>query len=150
MKEIPIIKSTCYGNNFVIVDETREPVLTETEKSMFAFQATDMNYGVGSDNFILIQSCDEETLTDINNNRRYWKKAPDSRIADYIFRMFEPNGVEAFCCANGLMCIANYLYKRCGIESARIMTEIPTARPNVVSIGTISKDEKQGTKKGNV
>lgn len=140
MKEVPILKYTSYGNNFVIVDETQEPVLAEAEKSKFAYQATDINYGVGSDNFLVIQPCNLETLSDINNNRHYWDKAPDSKNADYIFRMFEPNGVEAFCCANGLMCIANYLNNRYGIESTRIMTEIPTPTPNVVSVGTLSNN----------
>jgi diaminopimelate epimerase len=140
MKRIPILKYTSYGNNFVIVDEIRKPVLTETEKSKFAFEATDINYGVGSDNFILIQPCSQEILTEINENRHYWDNAPDSGTADYIFRMFEPNGVEAFCCANGLMCLANYLNKRYDVASTRIMTEIPTATPNVVSIGMNPKD----------
>ena len=140
MKEVPILKYTSYGNNFVIVDETQEPVLTEAEKSKFAYQATDINYGVGSDNFLVIQSCNLETLTDINSNRHYWDKAPDSKNADYIFRMFEPDGVEAFCCANGLMCIANYLNNRDDNGAAGKPTEIPTATPNVVSIGTLSNN----------
>ena len=36
MKDVPILKYTSYGNNFVIVDETQEPILTEAEKSEFA------------------------------------------------------------------------------------------------------------------
>jgi diaminopimelate epimerase len=100
-----------------------------------------MNYGVGSDNFLLIQPCNLQILNEINNHRHYWEKAPDWKKADHVFRMFEPNGVEAFCCANGLMCIADYLNKRYGVESTRIMTEIPTATPNVVTIGTFSNGE---------
>ncbi|MFC1821813.1 diaminopimelate epimerase [Thermodesulfobacteriota bacterium] len=141
MKSVPFLKYTSYGNNFVIVDESRTPILTEPEKSGFAYQATNINFGVGSDNFLVIQSCNDETLRAIHNSRRYWSELPDARMADYIFRMFEPDGVEAFCCANGLMSIAHYLKLRYGVDSARIMTEVPTACPNVVSIGTNLKNE---------
>lgn len=135
-KEIPIIKYTSYGNNFVILDETQKPILTESEKSRFAYQATNINYGIGSDNFLIMQSCRPEILKGINNVRHYWEDLPDAMSADYIFRMFEPDGEEAFSCGNGLMSIAAYLFKQYGAESARIMTEIPTPRPRVVSIGT--------------
>jgi diaminopimelate epimerase len=140
MKYVPILKYTANGNNFVIVDETQGHVLTETEKSKFAYQATNINYGVGSDNFLLIQPCKPETLHDINSTRHFWDKTPEPKNTDFIFRMFEPDGVEAFCCANGLMCIANYLNHRYDIASARIMTEIPTATPTVISIGTFSNN----------
>ena len=136
MKQVPFIKYTSYGNNFVILDETRESILTETEKSKFAYQATNINFGVGSDNFLIIQPCTPEVLRDINHTRNYWRDLPDSMAADYIFRMFEPDGVEAFSCGNGLMSIADYLCRQYGAQNARMLTEIPTARPKVVSIGT--------------
>jgi len=139
MKNVPFFKSTSYGNNFVIVDETQTPILAEPEKSRFAYQATNINYGIGSDNFLIVQPCRPEILRGIHKARQYWDELPDARTADYIFRMFEPNGVESFCCGNGLMCIAQYLNHRYGIESAQVMTEIPTPRPNVVSIGTHPK-----------
>jgi len=140
MKNVPFFKSTSYGNNFVIVDETHSPILKEPEKSAFAYQATNINYGVGSDNFLIIQSCKPEILSRIHKVRHYWDNLPDAKSADYIFRMFEPNGVEAFSCANGLLCIAQYLNHRYGIESAQVMTEIPTSTPKVVSIGTHPKN----------
>ncbi len=138
MKKIEFVKYTSNGNNFVIVDETTTGMLQETEKSFFAFQATNTNYGIGCDNFLVIQGCTDEILKDINNTRHYWTNLPNSKDANYIFRMFEPDGQEAFCCANGLICIADYLYYTYGVESARIFTEIPTSKPKVVSIGTDS------------
>ena len=140
MRSIPFTKYTVYGNNFVIVDEIVEPVFREAEKSDFSYQATNICFGIGSDNFLVIQPCRPEILIDINSTRRYWRKIPDSNRADFIFRMFEPDGEEAFCCGNGLMCVANYLYHRYGIDSARIMTEIPFATPNVITIGTESDE----------
>jgi diaminopimelate epimerase len=135
MKRVPIIKYTLYGNNFVILDETREFVLK------FAYPATNINFGVGSDNFLIIQRCTPETLEEINMVRNYWTDLPDSTDADYIFRMFEPDGVEAFSCGNGLMSIADYLFRQYGVNSARILTEIPTTRPKVVSVGTDPEKE---------
>ena len=141
MKHVPFVKYTSYGNNFVILDETREPVLTETEKSKFAYQATNINFGVGSDNFLIIQPFTPQILSDINATRNYWKYLPDSIHADYLFRMFEPDGVEAFSCGNGLMSVADYLFRRYGVQQAKMLTEIPTGTPKVVSIGTDPKKE---------
>ena len=141
MKLIPFIKYTSYGNNFVILDETRESVLTEEEKSKFAYQATNINFGVGSDNLLIIQPCTPQILNDINRTRNYWSDLPDSMNADYIFRMFEPDGVEAFSCGNGLMSVADYLFRQYGSREARMLTEIPTAKPKVVSIGTDPEKE---------
>lgn len=136
MKEIPFVKYTLHGNKFVIIDETENLILSEEEKSRFAYQATDIYYGIGSDNFLVVQACTPEILNKINESRNYWKELPRSDDADFIFRMFEPDGKEALCCGNGLLCISNYLYKKYGITTARIMTEIPRSVPKVLSIGT--------------
>ena len=136
MKQVPFSKLTSFGNNFVIVDEIHGIILSEIEKSDFAYQATNMNFGIGSDNFLIVQSCTSDTLKAINKVRGYWETPPDSDSADFIFRMFEPDGEEAFSCGNGLMSIAKYLFNQYGIESARIMTEIPTPEPKIITIGT--------------
>jgi diaminopimelate epimerase len=135
VKRIAFVKYTSYGNNFVIVDETGSSKLTELEKSSFAYQATDVCYGVGSDNFLVLQRSRSELFREINTFRNYWEELPDADCADYVFRMFEPDGAESFSCGNGLLCIADYLHARYGIQSARIMTELPTAEPKVVTIG---------------
>ena len=140
-KNIPFVKYTCYGNNFVIVDETVKQILSEEEKSRFSYQATNTFFGIGCDNLLVVQRCTDGVLSEINEARNYWDTTPDSSKADFIFRMFEPNGDEAFSCGNGLMSIANYLYQRYGTESAKIMTEVPFATPRVITIGT---DPKEG------
>ena len=144
MKQVPFIKYTSYGNNFVILDETRTSALTEIEKSKFAYQATNINFGVGSDNFLVIQPCTPQILNEINETRNYWSDLPDSSRADYIFRMFEPDGVEAYSCGNGLMSIADYLFRQYGLQAARMLTEIPTREPKIVSIGTDPAKETTG------
>lgn len=148
INEVPFLKYTSHGNNFVMIDETNVQILTEVDKSKFAYQTTNINYGVGSDNFIVIQSCKPKTLLEINNNHQYWDELPDSMAAAFIFRMFEPSGEEALSCANGLMCVANYLFSRYGIHSARIMTEIPTSRPKVVTIGSHQQSSTNWTHLG--
>jgi diaminopimelate epimerase len=135
LKTVPFSKYTSFGNSFVIIDESMGPILSEEAKSRFAFQATNEYFGVGSDNLLVIERCTEEVLAKINRSRKYWKTPPRLDCADYVFRMFEPDGSEAFSCGNGLMCVASHLYLRYGIECARVMTEIPVPKPNVVCIG---------------
>ena len=136
MRKIPFIKFTAYGNNFVILDETHSQLLSEPDKSSFAFQATNMYYGIGSDSFLVIQQYTPDILQDINDSHHYWEQIPDSPEAEYIFRIFEKNGEESSSCGNGLVCVANYMHHRYGIELARIVTEIPMSTPKVVIIGT--------------
>lgn len=137
---LEFVKETSFGNNFVIVDETRHPVLPEEQKRKFAYLATNQSFGIGCDNFLVIQRCTPQVLDEINAYNHYWDGRPDTQGAEYIFRMFEPDGSEAFSCGNGLMCVANYLLNQHGVESARIMTEVPTAQPKTVSIGS-QRDE---------
>ncbi len=135
MKTIPFYKYTSLGNNFVIVDETEGSVLSEEAKSQFAFYATNMSYGVGADNFLVIQKCSSEVLSDIDRDSGYWPMKPDTGGADFIFRMFEPDGTEALSCGNGLMCISHHLSLRYGITNATILTELPTGKPKLVDLG---------------
>lgn len=136
MQKVPFVKYTSNGNSFVIVDEVVESFLNEKEKSSFAFHATNEYFGIGSDNLLVIQSAKKKTLLEINAYRHYWAELPDPNGADFIFRMFEPSGEEAFCCGNGLLCIANYLYHRYGIDATTILTEIPLSQPKAIVIGT--------------
>ncbi|MEH6577330.1 MAG: diaminopimelate epimerase [Amphritea sp.] len=135
MQLIPFVKYTSCGNNFVIVDETENSILTEAEMSRFAHQATNISFGVGCDNLLVIQRCDTATLEAIGRSRPYWQSTPDASQADFIFRMFEPSGEEALCCGNGLMCVASHLYQQHGIDAATIMTEIPFTEPKTITIG---------------
>ncbi|MFT6984451.1 MAG: diaminopimelate epimerase [Psychromonas sp.] len=135
MQLIPFVKYTSCGNSFVIVDETERNFLSEDEMSRFAFQATNISFGVGCDNLLVIQRCNESTLQSIDQSRPYWIQPPQAKKAEFLFRMFEPSGEEALCCGNGLMCIASHLLHQHGISCASIMTEIPLATPKVIKIG---------------
>jgi len=49
--------------------------------------------------------------------------------------MLEPDGNEALSCGNGLLCIADYLFKRYKINQAEIITEIPSVQPKSIKLG---------------
>lgn len=133
MSTIPFVKYTHCGNSFVIVDETSQPYIPEHNKVYFAQQASDVAFGIGSDNLLVIQPFQASVLQNINHAYNYWEKLPTSRNCNYIFRFFDRN--EALTCGNGLLCISSYLYKNYGVESTLIMTEVPLAQPKVISIG---------------
>ncbi|MDJ0783468.1 MAG: hypothetical protein QNJ22_15940 [Desulfosarcinaceae bacterium] len=136
--QLPIVKYTSCGNNFVILDETKGERLSEEDKPKFAYNATNQNFGVGCDNFLVVQACTEEALTKINAAHGYWDEIPNPSSADFVFRMFESDGTEAYSCGNGLMSIAHHLFCSRGMSEASILTEIPTPRPTVITIGTES------------
>lgn len=139
MQEIPFCKLSSFGNNFVVIDEIDSPFLTEAEKQRFADEATNVNFGIGCDNFLVVQRCCKTVLEEINAAHGYWREIPDTNGANLIFRMFEPDGTEAYSCGNGLMCIARYLAGRHGITRTRILTKVPTSTPGAVTIGKETK-----------
>lgn len=137
MKKVPFVKYTACGNKFVIVDEISQTILTEPEKKNFASQATDLYFGIGCDNFLVIQPCKTNILQEINQEHHYWDTLPvfnpDERT--FIFRMFEPDGKEAYSCGNGLLCIAHYLFQTYQLDTVRILTQVPAVVPRLISIG---------------
>ena len=136
MKTVDFQKITSYGNNFVMVDETQGPQIPEEEKSQFACQATNVNFGIGADGVLYIQPCRRDLLAEINDIRGYWDQLPVYPQVDIMFRIFEPDGSESFSCGNGLMCMASFLRQRYHIASTSILTQIPTSQPKVITIGT--------------
>jgi diaminopimelate epimerase len=143
MKKIPFFKYSSCGNNFVVVDLTQEGWLSESALPVFAYQATNMSFGVGSDNLLILQKATKTTLKEIQRVHRYWGALPDVPEDTFIFRMFEPDGEEALCCGNGLMCIARHLHLFHGIDDAAIMTEMPLPTPKMIRIGT--RDDLEGS-----
>jgi diaminopimelate epimerase len=147
VKKVPFFKFTSYGNNFLIVDETQASYLSEIEKTKFACQATNLNFGIGADGVIFLQPCLPPILGKIHEARKYWNHPRHFPDVDLIFRLFEPNGAESFSCGNGLMCVARYLHDRFDILSKRILTQVPTRQPKAISIGT---DPAQGNSWANM
>ena len=75
MQEIDFQKFTSYGNNFIIVDETKGPQLREDEKSRFACQVTNVNFGIGADGVLFLQPYRSDILAAINTTRHYSEPA---------------------------------------------------------------------------
>ena len=148
VNEVNFQKFTAYGNNFVIVDEIHGTQLREDEKSRFACQATNVNFGVGADAVLFLQPCRNDVLAEINDLRGYWDKLPAFPQVDLMFRIFEPNGTESFSCGNGLMCLASFLSRQYNIASTRILTQIPTRQPKVITIGTNSQKNQNWANMG--
>jgi diaminopimelate epimerase len=134
--KISFVKYTSNGNNFVIVDETDKIILSESDKKKFAQKAIDINFGIGCDNFLVLQKFSIEALESINKVRNYWKNIPKPNKAKFIFRMLEPDGNEALSCGNGLLCIADYIFKKYKIDKTDILSEIPCAHPKLITLGT--------------
>lgn len=134
ISSVPFIKYTHCGNSFIIVDEISQFYISEKEKLDFAHQASDVAFGIGADNLLVIQPFRTDVLKKINCAYNYWDNLPIVKNCDFIFRFFDKN--ESFTCGNGLLCIASYLHNRYGILNTHIMTEIPLSQPNVISIGS--------------
>ena len=136
MSTIPFVKYTHCGNNFVIVDELSQPHIPEREKPLFAYQASDVSFGIGSDGLLVIQPFNTDVVQAIDNTYGYWDTLPVvTANCDYIFRLFESNMREALACGNGLLCIISYLYERYAIDNAYNNDEVPLAQPNIIAIG---------------
>lgn len=148
MRSINFTKYTSCGNNFVIIDELDGQVVAEDEWTSVAFSATNPYFGVGSDNLLVIQRASAEKLKDINRARNYWDEVPVVPEDCLIFRMFEPDGEEAFCCGNGLMSIAHHLRSRHNLTAASIVTEIPRETPRVVTLGSMGTGERSWVELG--
>lgn len=135
MNSIPFVKYTASGNNFVIIDCLDGTPPRERELPALAARATNVNFGIGCDNLLVVQPCNRSTLEAINEAHGYWDTIPNPERAELLFRMFEPDGEEAFCCGNGLMSIADYLYRRYATRDSSIMVELPLLWPSIRRIG---------------
>jgi len=139
--KIPFVKYTSYGNNFIIVNEIRGSIIPEQQLAVCAARVTNGCFGVGADSLIIIQQCNKSVLEKINQHKQYWAVTPDFLNADYIFRMFEPNGDEALNCGNGLLALSNYFFHNTHQNKINIITEIPSSTPCIRTIGTDDKNK---------
>jgi diaminopimelate epimerase len=76
------------GNDFVIIDEMKGPVTSDSDRSKLSRILCDRHFGIGADGIFFVE------------------KAKD---ADGSMRLFEQDGGEADMCGNGIRCVASYL-----------------------------------------
>ena len=133
-------KYSVYGNILIFIDEVSQRQIGESEKSDFACAAINEHLGIGADNLIMLQTYSSALMNEIGEKNKYWKTSPllsAEPDPDYVFRMFEPDGREALCCGNGLVCTAHHLHAHYGVEAARILTEIPSSIPKVRKVEAV-------------
>src|SRR5437870_3800065 len=78
------------GNDFVMVDGFEEK-LDEASLSERAIQLCDRHFGIGADELIVVLP---------------------STVADFRWRIFQPDGSEPESCGNGIRCLARFVYDR--------------------------------------
>lgn len=96
MQQFEIIKCHGSGNDFIMVDISRDPALQQVDWSAFARVASSRTEGIGSDGLLLVE-----------------------RHADGVYGMdmLNPDGTHAEMCGNGIRCVARLAAERGYLES---------------------------------
>lgn len=96
MQQFEIIKCHGSGNDFIMVDISRDPALQQVDWSAFARVASSRTEGIGSDGLLLVE-----------------------RHADGVYGMdmLNPDGTHAEMCGNGIRCVARLAYERGYLDS---------------------------------
>jgi len=87
-KSIKFIKMQGIGNDFVLIDGTKEN-LGGINLESFSIQVCDRHFGIGADGLLVVLP---------------------SEKADYKMRIFNADGSEAEMCGNGIRCFVKYIY----------------------------------------
>ncbi len=90
LKGLKFSKMHGIGNDFVIIDETKEELIPEADKPEACQFLSDRHFGVGSDGVLFVSNSDK---------------------ADLRYRMFNPDGSEAEMCGNGIRCFGDFVYR---------------------------------------
>ena len=77
------------GNDFILIDEMKEPVIPDEMKAEFAVVYCDRKFGIGGDGVLFISPASAEG-------------------AAVKMRLFQPDGSEAEMCGNGIRCLAKF------------------------------------------
>lgn len=121
---IQFAKYTSFGNTFLIVNETENPLMDDEHRAAFARWALNRDFGIGgADNVLYLRAADS---TD---------RAADGQPTDFVFRIFEHDGSETLSCGNGLLSTAAFLHQMTGAASWRLLTELPSGRPKLTEVG---------------
>lgn len=84
---IPFSKYTGCGNDFILIDN-RLGIYPEKDMDLAA-RLCDRQFGVGADGVVLLEN---------------------SNSADYLMRIFNPDGSEAEMCGNGIRCLGKFIH----------------------------------------
>jgi diaminopimelate epimerase len=87
--EILFIKMQGNGNDFILIDELKNPAIPDEMKGQFARLYCNRRFGIGADGVLFLSN---------------------SAASDFRMRIFQPDESEAEMCGNGIRCFAKYLY----------------------------------------
>lgn len=106
---LPFTKMQALGNDFVVIDATREPIDLAAEQ---ARHLADRRRGVGCDQILLIEP----------------SPAPG---VDFGYRILNADGSQVGQCGNGVRCVARYVWERGLSDADRLIFATTTARMTV-------------------
>ncbi|HDR90956.1 MAG TPA: diaminopimelate epimerase [candidate division Zixibacteria bacterium] len=90
---ISFVKMSGSGNDFIVIDNRGEKIITEDAKSDFVMMACRRRASIGADGVLFVE---------------------DSKIADFRMRYFNSDGGEVEFCGNGGRCIAHFAHHQLG------------------------------------
>jgi diaminopimelate epimerase len=96
---IPFIKMHGLGNDFIIFDNIKDPILSEIN---FLKKICDRRFGIGCDQIMTINST--------------FKKE------NYKIKIYNSDGAEAGACGNGTRCVADYIMNKKNLNTVFIET----------------------------
>ncbi len=111
------------GNDFVVIDGLRQPVVLTAEHIR---QLADRHFGIGCDQVLLVE-------------------AADSAEVDFHYRIFNADGSEVEQCGNGARCFARFVRDQ-GLtakDDLRVMTAAGLLRMQLLADGRVMVDMGQ-------
>ena len=99
---LPFLKMHGIGNDFVAVDCLRDGAPNAETLQKAAVFLCDRRFGIGGDGVLL---------------------ALPAASADFMMRMFNPDGSEAEMCGNGIRCIGKFLYEAGYAKKSEVAVE---------------------------
>ncbi|KZX15922.1 diaminopimelate epimerase [Methanobrevibacter cuticularis] len=82
------------GNDYVVIDESKEELIAENEKTDFSIEVCTKGFSIGADGVIFITPSSGE----------------GEEKGDIRFRIFNADGSEAEMCGNGIRCFSKFIY----------------------------------------
>ena len=118
MARIPFRKMHGLGNDFVVLDQRRDPYPIDARA---ARALADRHTGIGCDQLLLIEP-------------------PRDRSAQIFMRIYNPDGSEAQACGNGTRCVARLIAAETGKNAFMIETVAGLLAATVDEAGTATVD----------
>jgi diaminopimelate epimerase len=131
------------GNVSILIDELKQCLVPESQKSRFAAEVLHSNYGLGGNELVFVQKPDPEVVQEIARSfAGYWSDQDlehvltliERETVDCLFRSFDGDGVESLTSGTGIQCAAAYMREKTDRTRFHMLTEIPTARPRLKGV----------------